>query len=318
MTDKRQMKKIDMETLEKAEHKVSVGKLKKAVTAAVAVLIVAAGGYGAYWLITGEVVASRLTVNNMNCPACVVTVQEVTGKIPGVIRTDVSLAAQDVTVEFRSKQTNPELIKGAIVKAGYPASVDATFKPGGAGVDDLVVALVNGRPLFRKDLEEGLTLMKEGKAEDAASRYFSSVGTEILLQAADKETVVVQPYEVEEEVQSLGKKLGLSKEELGQKVSKEYGSVEKFNQMVARRLGIRKLLDDRILQGVQDSKERERKTLEWVGSVFKDADVKLLDPQLKEKVHAAAGQDDWKIFWPRMIGRKTELKSILIPEQATN
>lgn len=318
MADQRRMKKIDMETLEQAERKISVGKLNKALTAMVVVLVVAAGGYGAYWLITGEVMASRFTVNKMNCPACVLTVQEVTGKIPGVIRADVSLAAQDVTVEFRSKRTDPEQIKGAIVRAGYPAKVDVTFKPGGPGMDDVVVALVNGRPVFGKDLQVSLTMEKADQEEEAASRFFSMVGREILLQAADKQTVVVQPYEVEQEVESLRQKLGLSHDEFGQRAAKEYGSLEKTHQMVARRMALRKLLEEHVLQGVQDPKERERKTLEWVGSVFKDADVKVLDPQFKEKIRAAAGQDDWKTFWPRMIGRKTELKGILIPEKVAN
>ncbi len=318
MSDQRQVKKIDMETLEQAERKISVGKFKKILTGLVVVLIVAVAGYGGYWLVTGEVLASRLTVNKMTCPACVLTVQEVTGKIPGVIRADVSLAGQEVTVEFRSKQTDPEQIKGAIVRAGYPARVDGTFKPGGQGVDDAVAALVNGRPVFGKDLKVSLSMDQKGKDEDESSRFFSSVGKEILLQAADKQTVVVQPYEVEQEVEALRQTLGLSKEELAQRAAREYGSVEKFYQVVASGISIKKLLDEHVLQGVNDPKERERKTLEWVGSVFKDADVKVLDPQVKAKMVAIAGQDDWKIFWPRMIGRKTELKGIFMPERATN
>jgi hypothetical protein len=58
--------------------------------------------------------------------------------------------------------------------------------------------------------------------------------------------------------------------------------------------------------------ERTRKTMEWAGTIFKDSDVKILDPGFKEKIHAAAGQDDWKTFWPRMIASGTELKSLLV------
>lgn len=314
MSVTRQMKKIDMETLEKAEHKVSLARFKKALVAVAIVLAVCGGGFGAYRLLTGEVWASRFTVNKMTCPACVLTVQEVTGKIPGVIRADVSLAAQDVTVEFRNKQTNPEQIKGAIAHAGYPTQVDAVFKPGSEKVDELVVALVNGRPVLGRDLKMPVEPEKgEAVKTDPASKFFSVVGKAILLQIADTKTVVVQPYEVEEEVAAIKKKQELSSEEIAAWITKNYGSTEKLNQIVAQRIGIRKLLEEHVLSGISDPKERERKTLEWVGTIFKDADVKVLDPEFREKVHAAAGSDDWKVFWPRMIGAKTELKSVLLP-----
>jgi copper chaperone len=316
MSNTRQMKKINLETLEHAERKVSLGRFKKAITAVVVLLVVSAGGYGAYRLLTGEVVASRFTVTKMNCPACVITVREVTEKIPGVIGTDVSLAAQNVIVRYRSKQTGPEQIKEAIAGAGYPIKLDAVFKPGGAGNDDAILAVVNSRPVFRKDMEISRRLSKEGTdQDDVASAFFSVVGKEILLQAADRETVVVQPYEIEAHVEALRKKQGLSENELNEQLKESYGSVEKFHQVLAQRIGIHKLLADHVLDGVKDPKERERKTLAWVGTLFKDADVKILDPAFRKKIDAVSGPVDWKTFWPRMIGRKTELKGVLISFQ---
>jgi hypothetical protein len=70
-----------------------------------------------------------------------------------------------------------------------------------------------------------------------------------------------------------------------------------------------------VLDGIKDPKEREHKTLEWVGTLFKDADVKILDPDFTEKMKTASGLIDWKTFWPRMIGRKTELKGVLMSFQ---
>jgi len=313
MSAERQMKKIDLETLDQADRKVSLSKLKKIVVGAVVVLVVCIGGYAAYYLITGEVLASRFTVTKMNCPACVMTVQEVTGKLPGVVGSDVSLSGQAVTVRYRSKQTNPEQIKGAIAHAGYPTQLDGVYDQSGKGVDDAVVLLVNGRPIFRKDMKIAQDLESAGGKEgDAAAAFFSLVGREILLQAADAKIVAVQPYEVEQAVELLAKGQNLSIEELAKQATKRFGSVEKFDQMVAQKIAIRKLLDEHILQGIQDPKEKERKTLEWVGAIFKDADVKLVDPDFKEKLHASDGPDEWKTFWPRMIGRKTDLKGVLI------
>lgn len=313
MSVQKQIKKIDMSTLDNAERKVSRGKFRKLGLCLVAVAVLAAGGYGAYRLLVGEVIGSRFTVNKMNCPACVITVKEVTGKVPGVVEADVSLAAQDVTVKFREKQTGPDAIREAIAKAGYPVKLDGMFREAGQGIDEVVVAGVNGKPIFLKDVKVPLEVVKiEGKTADTAPGFFSVIGKEILLQAADAQTIVIQPYEIEAEVQRIFKEHGASREEFIAWMTSTYGSPEKYYQIVGQRLGIRKLVDEHVVNGVTDPEEKKRKTMEWAGNLFKSADVKILDQGFKEKVHASAGQDDWKTFWPRMISGNSDLKSLLL------
>jgi copper chaperone CopZ len=307
------MKKIDMETLQRAERSISLGKVRRVAMTLVTLVLLTGGGYAAYRMVTGDIVASRFTVNKMNCPACVITVKEATSKVPGVVEADVSLAAQDVTVKFREKQTSPDQIRDAIARAGYPVKLDGLFKPSGGGVDDPVVATVNGKPVFQKDLKVPFYADKdETKDPNPAAAVFSVIGKEILLQAADSKTIVVQPQEVEMEIESISKEKGTTPDEFMKRVAPNFGSSEKYFQVVGQRLGIRKLLDEHVLEGVQDPQERNRKTVEWIGTVFKAADVKILDSSLKEKVRAAVGQDDWKTFWPRMIGGTTELKAALV------
>jgi len=60
-----------------------------------------------------------------------------------------------------------------------------------------------------------------------------------------------------------------------------------------------------------DPGEKSRKTMELVGKLFSDASVQIVDPNLKEKLHSAVGQGDWKTFWPRMIGVPTALKGLI-------
>lgn len=312
MSEKRQMKQITMDTLEQAERKVSVGKLKKGVGALVVLLALAGGVYGAYRLVTGNVIASRFVVDKMNCPACVVTVQEVTGKLPGVVRADVSLAAKDVMVQFREKQTSAEEIQSAIANAGYPIKLDGLFSPEGSGINEKVVAVVNGKPIFQKDLNVPLNVMdKEVKEQAPAAALFSVIGKAIVLQAADKETVVVQPFEVDEEVEKIFKTRGGTREDFLVWIKANYGSPEKFNQIVGQRLGIRRFLDDHILAAVKDPEAKKRKAMEWMGTLFRDSNVRIVDDQLREKLHASVGQDEWNTFWPRMIGSDTDLKKLL-------
>jgi len=309
----KEMKKIDMATLDKANRNVSLGKMRKAGMAVVLLLVLAGGGYAAYRMVTGEVVASRFTVNNMNCPACVITVKEVTEKLPGVIETDVSLAAQDVTVKYREKQTGPDQIKEAIARAGYPIKLDGIFKSGEIGGNEGVVVTVNGKPLFSKDMKVPFSVDKSASGNsDGSSAFFSMVGKEILLQAADAKTVVIQPHEIETEVQKIFKSSGMSREDFAAWMTATYSSPEKYYQTVGQRLGIRKLLDENLLEGVKEPQEKGRKTIEWVSERFREADVKVVDPAFKEKLHATAGQVEWKSFWPRMIGQVTELKTLLV------
>jgi len=307
------MKKINLESLEHVERKTSRAHLKRGAVAVGLVLIAAGGAFGVYRLVSGEVLASRFAVNKLTCPACVVTVQEVTAKIPGVVETDVRLAAQDVTVKYRGGKTGPETIREAIERAGYPIKLDGLFKPEGEGVDGVVIARVNGRAIFQKDMESPLNPESEKPARnDAAEAYFSVVGKEMLLQAADGKQIVIQPQEIEEEVTAMSTRRGISREQLIADATKTYGSEEKFNQLVAQQLGVRRLLSDYVAEGITDPDKKERAIVAWIGTIFKDANVQILDASLRGKLQAAVGESDWKLFWPRMIGRETELKRILV------
>ena len=310
MSEQRKMKEINLENLEQADRKVSLAKFRSAAVAAGILLFLAGGGYAAYAIISGDVVASRFAVSQMTCPACVVTVKEVTEKIPGVVKADVSLAAQDVIVKFRNKQTGPDQIKQAIAYAGYPVHSDGMFKPSGEGIDDKVLAEVNGKPIFAKDVRLPMN-ETAGEKKDGAAGFFSTVGKTILLQEADRNTVVVQPSEVETEVNAAIEKSGKPADVFMSQMAAEFGSKDKYFQIVGQRLGIRKLLEDRGLMDVKDPQERNHKTLEWVGGIFKDTEVKILDTGTKEMLRKATGQDDWKLFWPRMIAADSDLKTLI-------
>lgn len=313
MSEKREMKQINIETLEQAERKVSVGKLKKLLFGVVTVAVLSGGAYAAYRLVAGDVIASRFTVSNMTCPACVVTVKEVASKIPGVVDSEVSLAAQAVTISFRENQTKPEQIRDAIARAGYPAKLDSLFRPSGQGIDEKVVALVNGRPIFAGQLKVPVN-PDEAAARDAdpGAAFFSAIGREVLLQHADTKTVTAQPYEVDEAVEALRSKLGLSQEEMARKTTERYGSPEKFRQVIAQHIAIQKLVAEHIADGISEPAARERKVVEWIGRLFKDADVKVVDAQFGEQLRAASGETEWKKLWPRMISRNTELRAVVL------
>ncbi|MEI6134449.1 MAG: heavy-metal-associated domain-containing protein [Desulfomonile sp.] len=312
MSEERQIKKITLDTLKDKEKKVTTVKLKKIVMGFVVIAVAAVGGYFMYAMLSGDLVASRFSVNNMTCPACVITIKEATEKAPGVVGTDISLAGREITVKFYEKKTSTEQIEKVIEKAGYPVKLDGLFKPALVGKNDLVLASVNGRPVLMADLKTGLDIdLTTSKAPEFQSTFFSTIGKEILLQAADKNMVVVQPQEVMTEIQNIMESRSMTEDQFKEKVKDQFGSLEKFTQVVGQRLGIRKLLEDKIPENIQDPVQRRQKAIELVGNLFRDSDVIIFDLGVREKIHALTGQDDWKVFWPRMIASDTELNRLV-------
>lgn len=312
MSEERQIKKITLDTLQDKEKQVTAAKLKKIVMGFVVIAVAAVGGYFLYGMLSGDLVASRFSVNNMTCPACVITIKEATEKAPGVVGTDISLAGREITVKFYEKKTSPEQIEKVIEKAGYPVKLDGLFKPALVGKNDLVVASVNGRPVLMADLKTGMDVdMNTSKSPEFLSTFFSTIGKEILLQAADKNMVVVQPQEVITEIQNIMERQPMAEEQFKEKAKEHFGSLEKFTQVVGQRLGIRKLLEDKIPENIQDPVQKKQKAIELIGSLFKDSDVIIFDRGVREKIHTVAGQDDWKVFWPRMIASDSELNRLV-------
>lgn len=311
MSAKRKMKTIDLETLDKVERKASSNIMKKTVVVVLILSLLGIGGWGAQRMMTDEVLASRFTVNKMNCPGCVVTVKEATAKIPGVIETDVSLAAQNATIRFYESQTSSDDIRDAITKAGFPVTLDGIFRSDGIGVSEPVLATVNGHPLFRKDADY-FVIPESAESRSQASIFFDLVGKTILLQAADANHLVIQPYEIGAEIDRLMRTRKILPKQLIADARKKYGSVEKYSQVVGQRMGIRRLVKEHILQGGPGPYTEEGKIMEWLGDQFKAAEVKIFDWDLKKDMQALAGEDEWEKFWPRMISRDTALKQFLV------
>lgn len=58
-------------------------------------------------------------VSGMSCASCVVNIESVLGKLPGVDRVDVSFGTQRATVEFDPAQITPAQLQSAVADAGY-------------------------------------------------------------------------------------------------------------------------------------------------------------------------------------------------------
>ncbi|MBL8370712.1 MAG: mercury resistance system periplasmic binding protein MerP [Burkholderiaceae bacterium] len=69
-----------------------------------------------------------LSVPDMNCAACPITVKKALTKISGVSKADVNLDRREAKVTFDDAKTNVETLTRATKDAGYPSTVVGTAK----------------------------------------------------------------------------------------------------------------------------------------------------------------------------------------------
>ena len=313
MSSNTKMKKITLEKLDDSSSKIKSAKIKRLAIFGAAFLIIGVGGYLVYGILSGQTLASRFTVNNMNCPACVITVKEVTGKMPGILETDVSLASQSVTVKFQEKRASAENIAQAIAHVGYKVKFDESYRPDLSEDKRVVIAGINGKPLFSSDINVPLGVDPQtNKNRDISESFFSIVGKELILQAADKAIIVAQPSEVDDEIRTIFETQAIQEDQFNKWINDNFGSHEKFRQIIAQRLAIQKLLEDTAIADVQDPELKKARILEMLGDLFKNADVKIYDQNLRQQIHSRVGHDDWKTFWPRMLNADSELRTLLM------
>ena len=308
MRDNKNVKKIDLGRLDDVERKISLKNIKKITWVGMFIVLIGVLTWGIHWMTAQEVLGARFIINKMTCPGCVVTITDTTSKIQGVIESSVSLAAQGAIITFDRKKTNPEAIESAIANAGYTVKQDGLFRPSGQGINETLLASINGRPLFQRDTMYTWPETQDNPYQDAASGFFDLVSKEILLQEADKKEVFVQQDEIKDQIERLKKANALSPAGWADWAEEKYGSIEKYTQIVAQRILIRKLTSENV---VQNHPERRRKTIEWLARLFRESNVKIVDQGIKRELLASTGKDNWKELWPRMINRDTALRQLL-------
>lgn len=316
MPQKPDMKEINIEILAGADRKATLHRGKKVFLSLVALAAVAGAGLAAYPLVAGQALAARFSVNKMTCPACVETIEEVAGGISGVLTARANLAAQEVSVVYRKRQTRPEVIRKRIAKAGYPARFDGVFDPDLKKAQGAVVAYVNGEPLFSSDLKRPAAWIgTESHTSPLADQFFFAAGWRILLTAADEHAIVAQPHtinqKIDQELKRRGKKGRIARESPMEKLLEISGSELRLRQAMAQRIAVRHLVRSLLPASEEAGGEKVERVLPRLGELFRAARVRILDPAVREELLKTFGAAEWRSFWPHMINGKTTLKAVL-------
>ena len=64
-----------------------------------------------------------LSVPDMNCPACPITVKKALSRVEGVSQIEVSLQTKEAVVSFDDAKTSVDKLTEATEMAGYPSSL---------------------------------------------------------------------------------------------------------------------------------------------------------------------------------------------------
>lgn len=69
-----------------------------------------------------------LSVPDMNCAACPITVKKALTKVSGVSKTEVSMDRREAKVTFDDAKTSTESLTRATKDAGFPSTITAATK----------------------------------------------------------------------------------------------------------------------------------------------------------------------------------------------
>jgi Cu+-exporting ATPase len=69
----------------------------------------------------GDLAHADFAVSGMSCAACAAVIEKVLAKKPGIVRADVNLAAEKLSVDYDASLTDPATISAAVSAAGYGA-----------------------------------------------------------------------------------------------------------------------------------------------------------------------------------------------------
>ncbi len=310
MSNKRKMKKIELQTLEKSEKR---GWKQKATMVSIIVLTmvaISAASWGTYRLFENETVESKFVINNMTCGGCIGKVERACA-IPGVVETDVNLFTQTAFIKYKAKETNPETIITAIKKAGFPNILEGTVDKNNKGIDEPVIASVNGKPVFEKDLRVSLWTTNGKTSQKPPESFFDLIAGHVFLDAAVEQKFFTHPYFVYQDAEKLIKEQQITHQQFKDNRAHEYGTFEKYLQVAASRKSALKVADQ-VLKNTNGKDAKKAALSKWLAERFQKLNVEIHDDTLKKTLVVSTGASSWEKVWPQIISKNTDLYNALI------
>jgi copper chaperone CopZ len=242
---------------------------------------------------------AEFKIDNLSCGSCVSNIQSALSKVSGVGDVEVNLTSNRGRVFYDPQKIDSQKIAETITAAGYPASVRLELDPleyqamlkQQEQLGQAYMAKIGDRLFSRADFEALLQQRSAGAVpQGQEDRLWQSVWQdvlqhELLLTAAEKSQVVVQPYEVEAKLEELQQ----GHEGLEALVVKRYGSMDAFRSRLREDMIIKRTIEDHVYAGSNDPQERQAKLQSWFADLQRNTEVVIFDKRLKAVTQGGGG-----------------------------
>lgn len=245
---------------------------------------------------------AELNVKRMTCASCVATITEALQQIDGIQGVEVSVTTGRSQVTFDPAKTDSEQIAEVISSAGYPATLARQLTPAqyqtlqteAAQLAEIYVAKVGNQLLTRDDFNQaveqrmltaGLQQRPEPPSQVLNQTWQGLKQRILLLEAAERNQVVVQDGEVELRI----KKMRQKQPDLDTQVLARYGSEERFFQQTKEEMIINRNIEEHVLAGITQPNQRQARFNQWFQQLTEKAPVVIYDAGLKQATRSSGG-----------------------------
>jgi copper chaperone CopZ len=258
----------------------------------VGLTLVAVGGYAWTAARPDAVALAEYSVQNLSCGSCVQNIRNALDGVKGVGAVEVSVTSGRARVEYLPSRIEAGTIAGRISGAGYPAVLSRdlsvadyqALREDAVRLADRYVGRIGEKLVSREEFSAALSRRESGNALPQQGLLKSVWGEilqrELLLAAAEKNSVVVQEGEVDLELQKMRTVNG----NLDSIVQARYGSIEEFRRQLKEEMIVQRNIDDHVLQGEADQTSVQLKLDRWFRDLVAAVPVVIFDPALKTAV----------------------------------
>jgi copper chaperone CopZ len=242
---------------------------------------------------------AEFQIEKLTCGACVGNIREALSGTDGIGGVDVNLTSNRGRVTYDPEEVDSQQIAEIITSAGYPAMLRmelsaqeySSMQKEQESLSEKYLAKIGGRYLLREDFEAAL---RQRTGHDALpplderlwqTTWQDVLQRELLLSAAEKNNVIVQPGEVEARLDELKK----GHQGLEQLVTRRYGSVEQFRDRLHQDMVINKNIENHVLAGITEENQRKQRLSTWYAELQSNTEVTIYDNQLKSASQTSGG-----------------------------
>lgn len=265
--------------------------------------VVTAVAVGAWFMIpaggTANAALAEFQIEKLTCGSCVSNIENALAQLGGIDSVDVNLTSNRGRVTYDPSATDSGAIAAAITAAGYPASVRLQLDPQEydalqqkqAQLGQQYLASIGDRLVARSDFEKimrqraGVAISSEQNNQLWQAVWKEVLQRELLLAAAERNRVIIQPGEVDAKLEELRQ----GHHGLEQLVAVRYGSMENFRERLREDMIIERNLEDHVYAGLDDPRERQGRLQVWYAELQKEIEVMIFDPQLKAVSQGGGG-----------------------------